>query len=1115
MLLGELVSVNRRFQKSIRIDTDLKDSKALEGYIFPKSSADVLVAMADHVAAGQCAFTWTGPYGSGKSSLVVALSALLAGGKSQRELIAGLLGKRLASKILSTLPPKSRGWTVLPIVGRRVALTELIAEGLISAGITSKRLLTNCSEVKVLEALSAAANKEPGSTGGLFVFVDELGKVLEGAAQNKGDLYFLQQIAEVASRSGGRLIFTGILHQSFDQYASKLSFGAQDEWSKVQGRFVDLVVNAAGEEQLELLSSAIRVQGRRGKVSHAAEYVADFVRQRMPSAKDKLASLLAQCWPLHPVTASMLGPLSKRRFGQNQRSLFGFLNSPEIGGFQDFINSHTENETYRPYHLWTYLQANLEPTILSSPDGHKWSTAVEALHRAEAAGLSELHLSILKTVALLDMLRDRANLVATPELVALSVDDLGSAAQATHAIEELQRASLLLHKKHTGTLAIFAGSDFELEAALSEFRSTSNEFDLQSLRGIAALQPFLAKRHYHQTGALRWLDVDLVPASKLYEQGEKSASSTGAIGRIILVLPTQNEDEAEIVRHCIELSRSTKEDLVLGTSEYTRQIIELSRELLAAKNVHDEHPALRGDAIARREVLARLGEVRSLLERAVQQAFETATWYVRGTKIERLTQRDLSELASELANSRYKKTPKLLNELLNREVPSSNAVSAQKALLRAMVSNEGEFRLGIEGYPAEGGLFDSLIMVSGLYARADDTWRFVVPAKPDLCRLRPLLNVAEEYLSRHATRSISASELYRLWQSEPFGVKSGLLPVLFTAFALAHRDTLAFYREGIFQAKFGDLDVDVLTADPGSIQLRWMNINSSTRQLLSGMADVVRALDKDNRLEALQPIDVARGLVSIYERLQPWVQRTGRLSSNAVKVRNLFKQAKDPNQFIFGDIPRLYGVTEDSANAVVSGVSEGLQELSSAYSTMLLDLKRRLLSELGVPNELSRALGELRQRAQNVKDVSGDFVLNAFISRLVDFAASDADIEGLASLLVNKPPRDWVDSDLDRAHLAIAERCQQFVKLEAFAHVKGRSDNRSAMSVVIAFDGTQVPLSGEFNVMASERQAIATIVQKIESVIGNVDQANKNIILAALAEVSAQYLDNGSVGEVA
>ena len=77
-LLSQKVQVSDRFQRSIRIDSDIDNDAIIGSFICPTSSAEVLLNMAKGRShANEAAFTWTGPYGSGKSSLVVALSALL------------------------------------------------------------------------------------------------------------------------------------------------------------------------------------------------------------------------------------------------------------------------------------------------------------------------------------------------------------------------------------------------------------------------------------------------------------------------------------------------------------------------------------------------------------------------------------------------------------------------------------------------------------------------------------------------------------------------------------------------------------------------------------------------------------------------------------------------------------------------------------------------------------------------------------------------------------------------------------------------------------------------------------------------------------------------------
>ena len=76
--LKDKVQIAGRFRRSVNISADIGDHAALEGFICPRSSQQLLDQMANHVSkTNQGAFTWTGPYGSGKSSLAVALAGVL------------------------------------------------------------------------------------------------------------------------------------------------------------------------------------------------------------------------------------------------------------------------------------------------------------------------------------------------------------------------------------------------------------------------------------------------------------------------------------------------------------------------------------------------------------------------------------------------------------------------------------------------------------------------------------------------------------------------------------------------------------------------------------------------------------------------------------------------------------------------------------------------------------------------------------------------------------------------------------------------------------------------------------------------------------------------------
>jgi len=223
-----------------------------------------------------------------------------------------------------------------------------------------------------------------------------MGKFLEGAAADNSDIYIFQQLAELAARSNGRLIVVGVLHQAFEEYAHRLGREQRDEWAKIQGRFIDLVVNTSGEEQLEILARAIESDGHAKKVMPSVPIVAKCISANRRNNEKSLTATLSRCWPLNPVVAALLGPISRRRFGQNQRSLFGFLNSAEPNGFQDFLRDAADGEIYSPDRLWDYLRVNLESSILASPDGHRWSMAVEAIERCESREDADLHVQLLK-----------------------------------------------------------------------------------------------------------------------------------------------------------------------------------------------------------------------------------------------------------------------------------------------------------------------------------------------------------------------------------------------------------------------------------------------------------------------------------------------------------------------------------------------------------------------------------------------------------------------------------------------------------------------------------------------------------------------------------------------
>lgn len=1109
MSMADRVQVAPRFQRAVRIDADVDDPRALDGFVCPQSAVQTLLTMARHVRETRhCAFTWTGPYGSGKSSLVVVLDAALAGDARRRARATEILGAKTFAQLERQMPRLAKGWRLLPVVGRRGSAVAAVGEALVSAELCN-RPRGEWTDDKVLQTLAEVASDQPRSRGGLILVIDEMGKFLESAAAENSDVYFFQQLADFANRSEGRLVVVGVLHQAFDEYAQRLSRQRRDEWSKVQGRYVDLLVDTAAEEQLELLARAIQMDGARPDRSAAVKAVAESVAAARRIDAGKLASVLQRSLPLHPIVAALLGPISRRRFGQNQRSVFGFLNSAEPHGFQEFVRTAGVGDTYDPPRLWDYLRTNLEPAILASPDGHRWSVAVEAVDRCEGGEGDRLLIDVIKTIAVVELFRERSGISATKALLAAGLPGTKEA-DIRAALDTLSKRSLVVFRKHLGAYGVYAGSDFDIEAALDSALASSVAPDFAALRALASFQPVVAKRHYHSTGSMRWFDVDVLPLSELKGRIEKYRPGKGAMGLLLLPIPSADESLEQMHAHAKESLIS--EDVLVGVSPHAAKVLEAAREALALERVW-ERPELDHDRVARREVGGRLSAAQAQLAGVLRLVMDGAVWFRKGGRERSFSLAELSSLASDLADTRYDLAPKLFNEMLMQVAPSPNANTAKNVLLKAMITMEGTERLGLVGFPAEVGLFMSLIEVPHLYRRVGKVWKYVAPGKDgvDPSALKPLWDFTDDYLRCHGKRAVPMSELFQEWRKPPFGLKDGVHAVLGLAYALSRRDRLAYYRSEVFQPKWTEIDAEYLITDAADLQVRWLEVSPASKRLLEGVREAVLDVGAEESAEFASPLEVARSLVATFDALPLWTKRTMRLGSDTLAVRDVLRRASDPNTLLFDELPALLsgegtGSDRKRADEAVGRLKTALVDLKRRYPDMLGELQGMLLRELEADGA-DDAAEVLRDRAENIAQISGDHRLNAFIIHLSRPVAGKVDIEGIAGLAVNKSASEWTDADFDQAKLEIAAFAQQFVRAEALAAVKGRKPKRHAMAVVVGIDGRKDARSHEFAISDQDRRAVNEVIATVEHAMASASKQRKNVILAALAEISAKYMD--------
>ena len=1094
--LSDLISINEQYARSTRID---QDDIAASGFIYSSSIDIFLNTLAKHQSKSwQSAFTWTGPYGSGKSTLALSLISILRGTAAQRAAAAQNYTPQTAQNIWDAFRPGENGWDIISFVGRRTSLEKLLFEELKLGG--NDNAPADILQKSILSALKDRINRKPND-GGLILFVDEMGKLLEAAADGDGDVYFYQLIAELASRSNGRFIVIGILHQTFQEYAAAASRKIRDEWGKVHGRFVDVSFNLTNSEQLELISNAISSEATPNIARELADQTFELLEKSKRAPTSAMLNQMANCWPLSPICALTLGPISRRSYGQNQRSIFSFLTSGEPLGLRDFVNRTLSgnDSIYSIANLWDYLELNWGSAISVSGDSHHFANVKDALSRLETMEEARPeHQLILKAISIFELTEQLTGLSATHEALKIALNV--SSHKITRDTNFLLRNSLLIFKKYKKTFALFEGSDFDIEAELTESLKASSIISIATV-----MQPFLpseivAKRHYFETGTLRWAELrvcSLDEADGLIESFKPNASSFG----LLVIVDTNDETKFDVL-----VNRSKEKQykhIMFGRSSFGDELNEHLSEYLALESISQNSNALIKDKVARRETRDRLEASKGIIENLVVSIIAQTVWACDENECAAL-----SQLASILADRVFFMTPVLRNELLNRSKPSGSANAALKQLNYALLKNSSNKNLGFEKYPAERGIYESLIKRNSLHLKTENEFQILSPlASPNSSEQKELCLLwltTTEYLKQNKNRKVTLDEVHeRVWAAPPFGIKAGLFPLLDILFYLTEKDKIALYREEIFISKIGEIDVDFIHKTPALVQLRWLDMDADTKTFLSKLSDLAAEISGIKTV-SIEPLEVARNLVALYDEVEPWATRTSRISENAKKVRTLFKRASDPAQFTLNDLPNIDGQTDisshESVDKLVHKIKDGLIELRSVYIVTVSRFRDLILNELGVSVASDNNIEELKARGASIKGISGNHNMETFILHVSQLTTEIDAFERLAWGILSKPTRNWIDTDIDRLFVEATKLAREFNSLETMTSIKGNTQSKYAFSLLCHGRQEGVSsLANSYELNESEITNAQELVTQLKNIRGKLNNTpTKKELLAAL-----------------
>ncbi|QKN83447.1 hypothetical protein [Scandinavium goeteborgense] len=1072
MNLTNYYSIATRHQRSTRVNSDLSVD-FFSGLVYHGTAQTTLETLIRQYAqSGQRAYTLTGPYGSGKSTIALLLTGLLHSEPAIRSAALEVINSD-TTELLTKSVDFSKGWLQIRSVGGVNGPLEAFWQATLVAldeHPNTKFLFEKYNRLKInsdsqlIEIWSSLFSEVRQYVDGVLVIADEMGKSLEFINKNKGDLHLFQDIAEILGRIDTPVIFLGLLHQAFSEYAKGRGTKLQEEWGKIQGRYNDILYNVSTDETVALIGKSIV---RHGVVNTSDEYVASVLEALNDSfeRKEQLRSRLLQCIPIHPLTALLLGPLSKRRFSQNERSTFSFLNSHEQHSFQLFLkNSIDLNARYDLIDLWDYLEANLEHTILSSPDGHAWAAATESIRIAKQKDLPSKAISILKTIALITLFGRPANLTASESLL-LTATEVADKDELNLYLELLKEKSCIIYRKHISSWVVFEGSDLDIPALIENKMEQLQDTD-EAISYISFSEQVIAKGHYHTFGTLRWAEKKIL--SSITDETLWLPIGNGGFSRFALLLSYETDQSL------IEMSKKNKRTIV-SCAKNAQDIHVLARECYALELIKSDKEIgriLQHDKVAQKEYEGRKQNSQNALAEAIHSAFNNADWYYDGKVF---TNKSLSQITSYAADQIFSRTPQIKNELVNRNKLSGTAVSALKKLLEAMLNHEVEENLGIEGFPPEMSMYISCLRKTDIHSAVGENgchW-FTKDLAPEL---DAIFSEALALIKKSKDSKVPLSKIIDVWSQPPYGLTQGVILIFLLAFLKSQGQDIAYYEKDLHGdfAFIAEPDVDYvhkLIRSPHEIAVKHIELAKEDLGWLQKLA--VFAATESNRQVLNNILAVATPLVTIVHNLPQWVKNAhsfveGDVLKNklVLNVRDLFLQANDPHSLLMNDLVNIIDPKNKfSHNERIDILADSFKILRDKHEQMLTNIKDKVKAIFPESGQ------ELNQMCLAVEQKSGDIRLKAFARELAKSETGLSEwLESIIQIVIGRGKQNWNEGLLLTASNKISDFSQDFLSV-----VKSQSENSSVCSLGHKTKLVSLVLEGDDGKLQSYKKEIRLV----------------------------------------
>jgi len=368
----------------------------------------------------------------------------------------------------------------------------------------------------------------------------------------------------------------------------------------------------------------------------------------------------------------------------------------------------------------------------------------------------------------------------------------------------------------------------------------------------------------------------------------------------------------------------------------------------------------------------------------------------------------------------FKLTPKINNEMIVREKPSAIVVNARKKLLLGILERTGQENLGIKGNFPDASMFRTVLLNTGLYSsNGNSGWHYNSPDKITDEGLKEVWKKFLEFFTIPSEQPKDIKIFFEEMREPPFGVRAGLLPILFAAGIKAFQSSFSLTKSGTYVTDILPSEIENLCREPHLYRLFVPNLSKEKVEYLNTLYNCFNgsfpgAPQKTNLIQACSDA------IEEWKRgLPPGAMNTRRISEETLRFRAVINQGLDPIRLLFEEIPAVCNCSIKKLDELVTIIlkyKEELENIIQDYHHLAIESIRQTLSLENRNNGIT--VVEITRQWVNcfpeeiIKKLNNE-VAKGLLSRLrMDYDSEDFLLDSISSLLVGKSLHRWDDSTI-------------------------------------------------------------------------------------------------------